>query len=130
MTREELAKLYKAYDLTLEDTHTMQRGQRNIYMVTRSGIEKIQAAENITVTFEVVSSVHDFAAVKAIAERDGKRIETYGSAKKGAGKEGNTATWYVLEVAEKRALARAILKFIGWYALGIKGEEEAWNEQD
>ena len=40
-------------------------------------------------------------------------------------KDGNTNTWYVLEMAEKRAMSRAVLKLTGFYELGVFGEDEA-----
>ena len=53
-------------------------------------------------------------------------MQTFGSALKGANyKDGNTNTWYVTEIAEKRALSRIVLKLTGFYALGIKGEDES-----
>jgi hypothetical protein len=57
---------------------------------------------------------------------DGKQMETFGSAYKGATfKEGNTNTWYVTEMAEKRAFSRIVLKLTGFYALGVFGEDES-----
>ena len=53
-------------------------------------------------------------------------VETFGSALKGNSfKDGNTNTWYVLEMAEKRALSRAVLKMTGFYELGVFGEDES-----
>ena len=53
-------------------------------------------------------------------------IETFGSALKGEGyKDGNCNTWYVLEMAEKRAMSRAVLKLTGFYELGVFGEDES-----
>ena len=40
-------------------------------------------------------------------------------------KSGNTNSWYVMEMAEKRAMSRAILKLTGFYQLGVFGEDEA-----
>ena len=38
---------------------------------------------------------------------------------------GNTTTWYVMEMAEKRAMSRAVLKLTGFYELGVFGEDES-----
>ena len=38
---------------------------------------------------------------------------------------GNCNTWYVAEMAEKRALSRAVLKLTGFYELGVFGEDES-----
>ena len=58
---------------------------------------------------------------------DGKKtIQTFGSALKGQGfKDGNCNTWYVMEMSEKRAMSRAVLKLAGFYELGIFGEDES-----
>ena len=53
-------------------------------------------------------------------------IQTFGSAIKGNDfKSGNTQTWYVMEMAEKRAMSRAVLKLTGFYELGVFGEDES-----
>jgi len=55
-----------------------------------------------------------------------KEIETFGSALKGnTFKDGNTNSWYVMEMAEKRAMSRAVLKLAGFYELGVFGEDES-----
>jgi hypothetical protein len=85
----------------------------------------------------------EYCAVKATAQKDSAKIQTFGSAKyggkewieptndgvntsKGRWKEhGNTTTWYVMEMAEKRAMSRAVLKLTGFYELGVFGEDES-----
>mgnify|MGYP000167703573 CR=1 FL=1 len=53
-------------------------------------------------------------------------IQTFGSALKGATfKDGNTNSWYVMEMAEKRAMSRLVLKQIGAYELGMMGQDES-----
>ena len=53
-------------------------------------------------------------------------IETFGSALKGEGfKNGNCQSWYIAEMAEKRALSRSVLKLTGFYELGVFGEDES-----
>ncbi len=122
MKTDKLKEKYVKYELTKDDVFKHQ----HYIIITRSGIEKIQAIENITIYFEVVKSEPNFAGVKATATKDGCTIETFGSALKGESyKDGNTNTWYVLEMAEKRALSRAVLKMTGFYELGVFGEDEA-----
>ena len=66
------------------------------------------------------------AAVQATAIKDHNTIQTVGSALKGNTlKDGNTNTSYWLEMAEKRAMSRAVLKITGMYELGVFGEDEA-----
>ena len=122
MKKEKLKEKYNNYGLTPEDVFKHQ----HYIIITRSGIEKIQALENIHINYEVVKSEPNFASVKATAMKDSNTIQTFGSALKGnTFKDGNTNTWYVLEMAEKRALSRAVLKLTGMYELGVFGEDEA-----
>ena len=122
MKTEKLKEKYIRYELTKDDVFKHQ----HYIIITRSGIEKIQGIEQITIYFEIVKSEPNFASVKAIAQKDGKMVETFGSALKGNSfKDGNTNTWYVLEMAEKRALSRAVLKMTGFYELGVFGEDES-----
>lgn len=122
MKKEKLKEKYIKYELTQDDVFRHQ----HYIIITRSGIEKIQGIEKITIYFEVIKSDINFASVKAIAMKDGKTIETFGSAKKGVSyKDGNTTSWYVLEMAEKRALSRAVLKMTGFYELGVFSEDES-----
>ena len=122
MKKEKLREKYNNYGLTPEDVFKHQ----HYIIITRSGIEKIQALENIHINYEVIRSEPNFASVKATAIKDSNTIQTFGSALKGnTFKDGNTNTWYVLEMAEKRALSRAVLKLTGMYELGVFGEDEA-----
>jgi hypothetical protein len=122
MKTEKLKEKYIKYELTKEDVFKHQ----HYIIITRSGIEKIQALENITIYFEVVKCEPNFAGVKATATKDKHTIETFGSALKGQSfKDGNTNSHYVLEMAEKRAMSRAVLKLTGFYELGVFGEDES-----
>jgi hypothetical protein len=118
MNREKVAELYKKYDLTEEDVFKHQ----HYLIITRGGIEKIQAIEKIFIKYEVITCEPNFAAVKAYNDK----LETFGSAFKGADfKSGNTNSWYVLEMAEKRAMSRLVLKQTGFYELGVFGQDES-----
>lgn len=135
MNREKIAALYKKYELTENDVFK----HKHYLIITRQGIDKIQAKEKIFIQYESVVCSPEFCAVKAKAQKDNAKIETFGSAKYG-GKEwnkernngkggwdehGNTTTWYVMEMAEKRAMSRAVLKLTGFYELGVFGEDES-----
>tara|TARA_R110002110_G_scaffold332075_2_gene543105 strand:- start:1771 stop:2154 length:384 start_codon:yes stop_codon:yes gene_type:complete len=122
MNREKLIKLYKKYNLTPEDVFKHQ----HYLIITRTGIEKIQAVEKIVIKYLVIKCEKDFCVVKAIADKNNVLIETFGSALKGSThKEGNCNSFYLMEFAEKRAMSRAILKIIGAYSLGVFGEDES-----
>jgi len=129
MERNKLVELYKKYNLEKTDVFKHQ----HYVIITRQGIEKIQAQEQIKIKFDVIKCEPNFAVVKAVNEN----IETFGSAKYGKkiwnektkkfDETGNTSSWYIMEIAEKRALSRAVLKLTGFYELGVFGEDESEN---
>ncbi len=135
MDREKLGVLYKKYELTSDDVYK----HKHYLIITRQGIDKIQAKEKIFISYEAVTSTPEFCVVKAIAKKDNANIQTFGSAKYGSktwvdgldgakgkwNETGNTSTWYVMEMAEKRAMSRAVLKLTGFYELGVFGEDES-----
>ena len=77
----------------------------NTTIITRAGIDKIQAVEQIKINYDVIECKPEFAVVKANADKEGASIQTFGSALKGDYKTGNCNTWYVMEMAEKRAMS-------------------------
>jgi hypothetical protein len=121
MKTEKIKEKYHHYGLDKEDVFKHQ----HYVIITRSGIDKIQAIENITIDYEVINCEKDFCVVKATALKDETYIQTFGSALKGGFKDGNCNTWYVMEMAEKRAMSRAVLKLSGFYELGCFGEDES-----
>jgi len=124
MKTELLKEKYIKYKLTKDDVFKQQSG--HYIIITRSGIDKIQALEKIHIDYDVIKCEKDFCVVKANARKEGAFIQTFGSALKGATyKDGNTNSWYVMEMAEKRAMSRAVLKLTGFYELGVFGEDEA-----
>ena len=124
MTKKELLKhVYETYNLTSEDVFKHSQGW---VIFTRSGIEKIQAADAIQVDYDVIRMEPDYAVIKASTDK----VQTFGSAKRGGFKDGSTMSWYIAEMAEKRALSRAILKHTGMYQHGAFGEDEADDFKD
>ena len=129
--RDFLNELVKANHLDVNsDIFPMSLGVPPLSFLPRTGIEKIQYINNIKVTFELETVSKDFAVVKAMAIKEALdddyvdlTIETYGSAWHGEG--GNSRNNYVTEMAEKRAMARAVLKLCGAYKHGVYGEDEA-----
>jgi hypothetical protein len=101
----------------------MPLGGRQVAFITRTGIEKIQYNNGIDVKFTTVVVERDFVAVKAVATIGDVTMETFGSALYGQG--GNCRSNYVMEMAEKRALARVVLKAVGAYKFGVFGEDES-----
>tara|TARA_R110000765_G_scaffold86299_1_gene166069 strand:+ start:1152 stop:1535 length:384 start_codon:yes stop_codon:yes gene_type:complete len=122
MNRDKLVELYKKYDLTKDDVFKHQ----HYVIITRTGIDKIQGIEQIDINYEVIKCEPSFAVMKAYAQKENKKIQTFGSALKGVNfKDGNCNSWYVAEMAEKRAMSRAVLKLTGFYELGVFGEDES-----
>ena len=126
--RDFLNDLVKENDLVVkEDIFTLERSGKKIPIITRTGIEKIQYSNDIKVSFELMSvpPQKDFAVVKAVATKGDTTIETFASALFGKAREGNVTTFYVVEMAEKRALSRAVLKISGAYKHGVYGQDES-----
>jgi len=122
MNKEKIKEKYIKYNLTKDDVFKHQ----HYIIITRSGIEKIAALEDISLQFDVIKCESNFAAVKCTATNSEVFVETFGSALKGDGyKDGNCNTWYVLEMAEKRAMSRGVLKITGFYELGVFSEDES-----
>jgi len=115
---EELNRIFKECGLIKEDIHK----HKHYTIIKRCGIEKIQYHKNIKVNFEIIKCEREFAAVKATGSTltDPAIIETYGS----AAPETSTNKYY-LEMAEKRALSRIVLKItkLSLYSAVI-GEDE------
>ena len=112
-------KIYKDNDLEKNDVYKDKRG---FAIITRSGIEKIQARNEISVSFDVIKAEPDNCIVKATSLiREGDewipKIETFGSATKD-----NCRQPFRMEIAEKRALARVIIKTMNY--TNVLGEDE------
>lgn len=113
-----LNDLFKKCNLTTEDVH-----KHKFYtIITRSGIEKVQAAYDIDVNYEIVnlSDDHKHCLIKAIGTMGESRTETFGECA-----PGNNSNAYPVAMAEKRALSRIVLKLAGLYSQGVFGEDEA-----
>ncbi len=122
MNKQKLKDLYEKYNLEKDDFFK----HKNFTIITRQGIDKIQAIEKIFINYDVIRCEPNYAVFKAIASKGATTIETFGSALKGANyKDGTTNSYYVAEMAEKRAMSRAVLKLTGFYELGVFGEDES-----
>tara|TARA_Y100001938_G_scaffold123369_1_gene172603 strand:- start:549 stop:935 length:387 start_codon:yes stop_codon:yes gene_type:complete len=112
---EQLRLLYQECNLTKEDVHKHQ-----FYtIITRTGIEKIMFAKGIKITYQEITVTQDYCAVKAVATLNDEVMETYGSAS-----VETSNNKYYLEMAEKRAMSRAVLKLTKGYSLGLYGQDE------
>tara|TARA_Y100000592_G_scaffold2155_1_gene3356 strand:- start:6034 stop:6546 length:513 start_codon:yes stop_codon:yes gene_type:complete len=116
--RERLKQLYIHYNLNREDIFTHDKF--GYVMLTRTGVEKIMAHDNIQVSYQKEYCTNEGACYMATAIRGDVKIETLGSAHKG-----NCKIAYYPEMAEKRAKARAVLMLAGFYEIGCYSEVEA-----
>jgi hypothetical protein len=118
---DNLKALYKKYNLNPEDVFS----HKHFTIITRQGIEKIENKANINITYDVIKCEPTFCVVKAYASTTtGETVETFGSALHS--KEGGTThSWYLMEMAEKRALSRSVLKICGFYKLNHYGADES-----
>ena len=121
--KETLRTIFEKFDLTKDDIFT----HNHFVIITRTGIEKIQANLNIHVEYEEILVSIDEVVIKAkatylhrvediVTEHE---IYTYGEAS-----PKNCKNAYFWATAEKRALSRAVLKCVGLYKLGVFGEDE------
>ena len=116
--QEILNRLFIENNLTDEDYF-----KHKFYtIITRSGIDKIQASIDIKITYNLIYNSVDTKCViiKAIATMGDKVIETFGEAA-----PMNNQNSYPIAMAEKRAMSRACLKLTGFYENNVFGEEEA-----
>tara|TARA_R110000744_G_scaffold275623_5_gene388455 strand:+ start:464 stop:871 length:408 start_codon:yes stop_codon:yes gene_type:complete len=125
MDKTELTKFYKLHNLKPSDVYKDKRG---FVIITRSGIEKIKNQNGIKVGFEMIVCDIDNVVIKAISMRFDANadefipiIETFGSANKE-----NCRQTFKVEIAEKRALARCIIKTMQW--TDMMGEDEVENQ--
>jgi len=125
MTKQELRKFYELHNLLPTDVYKDKRG---FVIITRSGIEKIQTQNNIKVAFNVIVCELENVVLKAVSMRFDANadefvpiIETFGSASKN-----NCRQHFLVEIAEKRSLARCIIKTMQW--TNILGEDEVENQ--
>ena len=116
--QETLRRLFIQNNLVKEDVF-----KHKFYtIITRAGIDKIQAANNIDIDYELLHKSEDTKCViiKAVAKLGDKIIRTFGEAA-----PMNNTNAYPVAMAEKRAMARAVLKLAGFYQLGVFSEDEA-----
>jgi len=107
----DLRRLATKYEMDFEKQfHVDPRG---FVIMTRQGVEYLQAKIKAVVSFETVPEWSDTKegkyCVKAYAKCEMGQVETYGEVSKS-----NNRNAYPIAMAEKRALSRAILKLAGF----------------
>ena len=134
--KDQLNRLYNDCGPAQEDVYK----HRHYTIITRTGIEKTMFAKKITITYEVIHCSPEFAVIKAHATMpNALTVQTFGSALYGGkikdeyGKFkdiGNTTSRYIIEIAEKRAMSRAVLKITNLYSEGVYSEDEVDDIKD
>lgn len=122
--RVQLEKIYRGYNLNEKDVFTDKRG---FTIITRSGIEKIQYNKNIKVKYDVICCDLENVVLKGVSfikNNNGEWLEKMQSF--GSASVNNCRQHFLAEIAEKRCLARVIIKTIG--LTGVYGEDELKNQ--
>ena len=115
---QKLNALYKKYNLTTDDYF-----KHKFYtIITRSGIDKIQAQAGINIEYQLQynSADNKCVIIQAFAQMGDVKIQTFGESS-----PSNTSNAYPVAMAEKRAMSRAVLKLTGFYELQVFSEDEA-----
>ena len=113
-----LNRLFVENNLTSEDVF-----KHKFYnIITRSGIDKIMASNNIKISYDLEYNSLDCKCIiiKATATMGDKSIQTYGESS-----PSNNQNSYPVAMAEKRAMSRACLKLAGFYEHQVFGEDES-----
>lgn len=132
--KDKFRTLAESYGLVKDDFFKAPQG---FWIITRTGVEKIQRGIGATVHFETVPEFSDvdkglyviraqgFIEMKKPNEKTGKAeevvkvVESFGEAS-----PKNCRNSYPIAMAEKRALARVVLKMADLYELGVYSEDE------
>lgn len=123
MTKKEfLREVFTKYNLNKDEDVFALHGTA---IITKTGIQKIVAKDNLSYSFEVIKCEPDYCAVKCevrpLDSASGAIYTSFGSAEKANVKN---AQKYYLEMAEKRAKARAVLIAIDAHGY-LYSEDEA-----
>ena len=123
-----LKRLFENNGLVAEDVYKDKRG---FIIITRTGIDKIIAKNKILIQYEPVviqlglEGKKDQVVMRATGQigKEGVPIQTFGESS--ALNLMGGAKSYPVAMAEKRAMARCVLKLTGFYQIdGVFGEGE------
>ena len=117
--KEFLRGIFEKYNLSKDEDIFALHGTA---IITKTGIQKIASKEKLNYSFDVIKVESEYCAVKCTISKDGAVLSSsFGSAEKANVKN---AQKYYLEMAEKRAKARAILIAIDAHGY-LYSEDEA-----
>ena len=132
MNKERLKEIYLKYNLEKDDIFELKFGNNVKHIITRSGIEKIQQQEKISCQYKIENISDDHKHVVIIARgvvmkksKDGseREIPTNMTETFGECSPSNNTQKYPIAMAEKRALARLVIKMANLF--GMYSEDEA-----
>jgi len=117
--KEALTRLFLDNGLVKEDVHKDPRG---FVFIKRSGIDKIVRKQGITIAYEVIKldleKDNIDVVLKAVASMKGKNGDAINMMSFGEASNANLmggAKNFPVAMAEKRAMARVVLKMTGFY---------------
>jgi len=124
MKTDKLRALYVKYGLERDDVFKHQ----HYVIITRQGIDKIQAIENIDINFEPIESLcipNENVALKITAKWNDKVFHTIGEAN-----TKNSKVPYLGCMAENRGRGRAILTLCGFAEEGVFSADTKWEADE
>ena len=137
MKKELLKEIYNKYNLHKDDIFVLKFGGVDKPIITRAGIEKIQAQLNIQVNFKIEKISDDFKNVVVLAnaaimrdnpEQKGQQIPYKIAQTFGEVSPSNNKSNYPIAMAEKRALGRAVIKLANLYGVYTEDDSEDFKK--
>ena len=132
MNREKLKEIYKKFNLEDDDIFILKFGGKDKPIIRRSGIERIQNLLKIEVKFEIQKVSDDLKSCIVLGtgvimgkDDKGNPRPVVGCQSFGEVAPYNNKNSYPICMAEKRCLARIVIKIAGLAQLGIYGEDES-----
>lgn len=129
MEKSKLKKLSDMYGLKGSDFHVQTYGQNKVPFMKKSGIDKIQAIEQIEIDFDPIDAlcVPGVNVAFKVHARWGDRqpYRTVGEANKD-----NSKNNYLACMAENRGRARAVLNLTGFANEGVFSAEDKWEADE
>ena len=132
MNRDKLKEIYTKYNLDKDDVFILKFRGKDKPIITRSGVEKIQNQLNIQVNFKLEKISDDFKSCIILAhgvimkehpENKGQLLPGRMAQSYGEVSPANNTNNFVVCMAEKRALARVVLKMAN--LTGVYSEDES-----
>lgn len=130
MNRETLKEIYTKYQLEKDDIFILKFGGKNKPIITRAGVEKIQAKLGIEVNYKIESKTEDHKSCIIMAtgcifktDERGQKVPKIMAQSFGEVSPANNKNPYPIAICEKRALGRVILKMA--HLFGVYSEDEA-----